>query len=80
MVVVLRASQIYSQRGRPGRLPTGKSHFYSEIAPKLVKVAFGAKAVGYTESSLNKLIQEGIAEAAAGRTDKRNGCSPRPAP
>ena len=70
MVVVLRASQIYSQPGKPGRLPTGKSHFYEEIEPKLEKVVLGPKAVGYTERSLDRLIEEGIGEAAAER-DRR---------
>ena len=70
MVVVLRASQIYSSRRKPGKLPTGKSHFYEEIAPKLEKAKLGPKTVVYTERSLNKLIEEGIAEAAAER-DRR---------
>ena len=67
MVVVLRASQIYSQPGSPGRLPTGKSHFYEAIEPRLEKVVLGPKAVGYTERSLDRLIEEGIDEAAVGR-------------
>ena len=46
MVVILRANQIYSQPGKPGRLPTGKSHFYEEIEPRLEKVVLGPKAVG----------------------------------
>ena len=70
MFVVLRASQIYSQPGKPGRLPTGKSHFYGEIEPRLEKVVLGPKAVGYTERSLDRLIEEGIGEAAAER-DRR---------
>ena len=79
MVLVLRASQIYSRAGKPGRLPTGKSHFYEEIEPRLEKVVLGPKSVGYTERSLDKVIEQGIAKAAAGRrvrhprirTDKR---------
>src|SRR6478609_1824882 len=70
MFVVLRASQIYSQSGKPGRLPTGKTHFYEEIEPKLEKVALGPKAVGYTERSLDKLIEQSIeprAERAAAK-------------
>ena len=70
MVVILRANQIYSQLGKPGRLPTGKSHFYEEIEPRLEKVVLGPKAVGYTERSLDRLIEEGIDEAAAER-DRR---------
>jgi hypothetical protein len=49
MTVILRANQIYSRPDKPGRLPTGKSHFYEEIEPRLEKVALGPKAVGYTE-------------------------------
>jgi hypothetical protein len=82
MIVVLRASEIYSQPAKPGkpgkpgkpakpakpgRLPTGKSHFFEEIEWRLEKVALGPRAVGYTERSLNKLIEEGIAEATAER-------------
>ena len=70
MLVVLRANQIYSRPGKPGKLPTGKSHFYDEIAPKLEKAKLGPKTVVYTERSLDKLIEEGIAEAAAER-DRR---------
>ncbi len=70
VVIVLRANQIYSQPGKPGRLPTGKSHFYEEIEPRLEKVVLGPKAVGYTERSLDRLIEEGIGEAAAER-DRR---------
>ena len=78
MVVLLRANQIYSRRGRPGRLPTGKSHFYDEIEPKLEKVALGPKARGYTERSLNNLIEQGIDEAAAER-DRRVRLRRKPA-
>ena len=67
MLVVLRANQIYSRPGKPGKLPTGKSHFYEKIAPKLEKAKLGPKTVVYTERSLDKLIEEGIAEAAAER-------------
>ena len=70
MVVVLRASQIYSSPGKPGKLPTGKSHFYDKIAHKLEGAKLGPKTVVYTERSLDKLIEEGIAEAAAER-DRR---------
>ena len=67
MFVVLRAGQIYSQPGKPGRLTTGKSHFYEEIEPRLEKVVLGPKAVGYTDRSLDTLIEEGIGEAVAER-------------
>jgi hypothetical protein len=67
MVVVLRASQIYSRRGKPGRLPTGKTHFHEVVAPKLERVPLGPKAVGYTERSLNKLIEDGVNAAERDR-------------
>jgi hypothetical protein len=67
MVLVLRASQIYSRPGKPGRLPTGKSHFYELIEPQLERVVLGPMAVGYTERSLDKLIERGIVKAAAER-------------
>jgi hypothetical protein len=66
-IVVLRAPQIYSRRGKPGLLPTGKSHFHEVIEPQLEKVVLGRKAVGYTERSLDKLIEKGIVKAAAER-------------
>jgi hypothetical protein len=69
-MIILRGNQIYSRPGKPGRLPTGKSHFFEKIEPRLEKVALGPKAVGYTERSLNKLIEEGINEAAAKRDGK----------
>jgi hypothetical protein len=65
MVVVLRANQIFSRRGRPGRLPVGKSLFYEKIEPQLEKVVLGPKARGYTERSLNKLIEQRIKATAA---------------
>jgi hypothetical protein len=59
-------------------LPTGKSHFHEVIAPRLEKVVLGPKAVGYTERSLNRLIEEGIDEAAAAR-DRRVRLRRKPA-
>jgi hypothetical protein len=63
---ILRANQIYTQRGKPGRLPVGKSFFYEEIEPRLEKVQLGPRCCGYTNRSLDKLIEEGIAQAATG--------------
>ena len=65
MVVVLRANQIYSRRGRPGRLPIGKSHFYGKIKHQLEEVPLGSKAKGYTERSLDELIEQSIKAAPA---------------
>lgn len=71
MVVVLRASQIYSRPGKPGRLPTGKTHFYKVVEPQLEKVVLGPKSVGYTERSFDNLIEQGIDEAAGERGNAR---------
>src|SRR4051812_32126705 len=80
MVFILRANQIYSQPGKPGRLPTGKSHFYEEIEPRLEKVVLGPKAVGYTERSLDTLIEEGIGEAERDRRLRANADDAPPKP
>ena len=51
---------------RPGRPPkrgkfgVSKSHFYDEIEPRLEKVRLGPKPVGYTDRSVDKVIEEGI--------------------
>jgi hypothetical protein len=71
MVAVLRANQIYSRPGKPGRLPTGKSHFHEVIEPQLEKVVLGPKSVAYTERSLDKVIEQGIAKSATERRDRR---------
>jgi len=65
MFEILRANQIYSRPGKPGLLPTGKTHFHAEIEHQLEKVYLGPKAVGYTKRSFIKLIKRGIKAAAA---------------
>ena len=65
MVVILRANQIYSQPGRPGRLPMEKTYFYEEIEPRLEKVVLGPKAVGrHPPLGSSGLIKEGVYEAS----------------
>jgi predicted DNA-binding transcriptional regulator AlpA len=47
------------------RVGLGKTKFHEDVAPRLVRVQIGPRAVGYTESSVERLIQELIAESAA---------------
>jgi len=43
------------------RIGIGKTMFEESIAPRLTKVQLGPRAVGFTESSVNRLIEEMIA-------------------
>lgn len=45
------------------RIPTGKTKFDQDIAPRLVKVQIGPRCVGFTESSIERLIEDLIAES-----------------
>ena len=47
------------------RLPVGKTKFEEDIAPRLEKVHLGPRCVGFTESSVERLIKDLIAESAA---------------
>jgi hypothetical protein len=60
---VLRANQIYSRPGKPGLLPTRKTHFHAVVEHHLERVELGPKAVGFTETSLEKYIASCIAKA-----------------
>jgi hypothetical protein len=53
-----------------GKLNVGKSHFFDVIEPQLEKVQLGPKAVGYTDQSVDKFIEKGIAAAIAERDTK----------
>jgi predicted DNA-binding transcriptional regulator AlpA len=46
------------------RVPVGKTKFEEDIAPRLDKVYLGPRCVGFTESSVERLIKELIAESA----------------
>ena len=72
-IVVLRAAQIYSRPNKPGRLLVSKSHFYDEIESQLERLALGPNVFAYTERSVNKLIERGIAEAAKRGRRQRGG-------
>jgi predicted DNA-binding transcriptional regulator AlpA len=47
------------------QIPTGRSKFEADIAPRLTKVRLGPRAVAFTQSSVDRLIGELIAESAA---------------
>ena len=70
MVVVLRANQIYSRPGKPGKFLPANPISTTRSRPSSKGQARSRRPSVYTERSLNKLIEEGIAEAAAERTDK----------
>ena len=65
-ILIYRAGELYSTRKRRGKFPTGKSHFYAVIEPRLEKVQLGPKATGYTDRSVDKYIEDGIATAKRG--------------
>jgi hypothetical protein len=46
------------------RFPGGHTFFDEQIAPRLTKVRLGPRLIGFTESSIQKLIAELIAESA----------------
>ena len=50
--------------------PASARGFYDVIEPKLERVNLTAHAVGYTDRSVERVIAEGIAEAAAERDRK----------
>jgi hypothetical protein len=66
-ITIYRAGELYSTRKRRGKFPTGKSHFFKVIEPQLEKVQLGPQAVGYTDQSVDKFIEKGIAAATAER-------------
>lgn len=47
------------------RVGVGKTKFEEDIVPRLTKVQLGPRAVGYLESSIDRLIDEFVAESAA---------------
>jgi hypothetical protein len=46
------------------RIPVGKTKFESDIVPRLTKVRLGPRCVGFTESSVEKLIEKLILTTA----------------
>jgi predicted DNA-binding transcriptional regulator AlpA len=47
------------------RIPVGKTKFEQDIVPRLDKVHLGPRCVGFTESSVQRVISELIAESAS---------------
>jgi hypothetical protein len=56
---------------RKGLLNVGKSFFYEVIEPQLERVPLGDRAIGYTERSVNQMIEERIKAAAAERAERK---------
>jgi hypothetical protein len=46
------------------RIPVGATKFEADIVPRLIKVRIGPRIVGFTESSVNRLVAEMIAASA----------------
>lgn len=46
------------------RIPVGKTKFEEDIVPRLDKVFLGPRCVGFTESSIDRLIRQLILESA----------------
>jgi hypothetical protein len=73
VITIYRPTELYSQPAKGGRpakrgiFGVGKSFFYDVIEPLLEKVNISERAVGYTDRSINKVIEDGIATAAAER-------------
>jgi predicted DNA-binding transcriptional regulator AlpA len=47
------------------RFGVGKTMFDEKIAPRLTKVMLGPRAIGFTESSIERVIGELVQESAA---------------
>jgi predicted DNA-binding transcriptional regulator AlpA len=47
-----------------GRFGVGKTTFDEKIAPRLTKVRMGPRMIGFTESSIERVIGELIEESA----------------
>ena len=63
----------------------GHSQFYEDIVPRLTKVKLGKRAVGYTLSSIQRVIGEMVAETATAKPNdpvpnqqRRAGLPPKP--
>jgi predicted DNA-binding transcriptional regulator AlpA len=56
--------KIVRKREAMARLGVGHSHFEANFAHRLTKVQLGDRAIGFTESSLDRLIEKLIADSA----------------
>jgi hypothetical protein len=54
------------------RLACGKTKFRTDYRPRLTRVALGKQSFGYIESSVERLINELVAETAAAPPQPRN--------
>jgi hypothetical protein len=71
-ITIYRAAELYNRGGRRGILNVGKTFFYSEIEPQLEKVRLGERATAYTHDSILRVIELGIAKAAAERIHQQS--------
>jgi hypothetical protein len=55
------------------RIPVGKTKFEEDISPRLTKVQLGPRAVGYLESSVDRLIDQMVEESAKQASGSRRG-------
>jgi hypothetical protein len=73
MIQIYRANELFNtparrgQSGRRGKLNVARTTFYDAIEPRLERVQLSERAVGYTDRSVHRLIEEGIAAASAER-------------
>jgi hypothetical protein len=58
------SDQLHRPRGARGIFSVGKTKFDKDIAPRLDKVILGPRAIAYTDSSIQRLIRELVAESA----------------
>ena len=54
-----------------GKFNVGKTLFYALIEPRLEKIKLGQRAIGYTDRSINRVLEDGLITAAAERAAKQ---------
>jgi hypothetical protein len=70
-IAILRARDLYNRPGKRGRPGTrglfnvSRTTFYQNVEPDLERVRLTARAVGYTDRSVQRKIRAAIAAAAA---------------
>jgi hypothetical protein len=61
------SDQLHRPRKARGFFDVGKTKFEEDIAPHLEKVILGPRAVAFTDSSIQRLIRELVAESASAK-------------
>lgn len=59
-----RSKRILRKPEARQRIPVGKTKFEQDIVPRLTKVRLGPRCVGFTEDSVDRVVDELIAESA----------------